>query len=50
MNDIPLEDRCETCFGKGTIVTMKPGKFGHPIDTSQPVCDACKGTGKKPKG
>jgi DnaJ-class molecular chaperone len=47
---IPQEDRCETCFGKGTMTLMKPARFGHPIDTSPPpVCPACNGTGEKPK-
>jgi rubrerythrin len=50
LGSIPQEDRCETCFGKGTITLMKPAKSGHPIDTSPPpVCPVCKGTKLKPK-
>src|ERR1700733_6079932 len=50
MNPIPQEERCEACFGKGTITLMKPARFGHPIDTSPPPdCPVCKGTRKKPK-
>jgi hypothetical protein len=42
-------NRCEACFGKGTITLMKPARFGHPIDTSPPpVCRVCNGTGQKP--
>jgi len=48
MNEIPLDDRCEACFGKGTITTVKPARFGHPIDiTPPPTCAACKGTGRE---
>jgi DnaJ-class molecular chaperone len=43
-----IANRCEACFGKGTITLMKPIRFGQPIDTSlPPVCRVCKGTGKK---
>jgi DnaJ-class molecular chaperone len=49
MNEIPEEDRCEACFGKGTLTTMKAGRWGHPMDLTQPVCPTCKGTGKKQK-
>jgi DnaJ-class molecular chaperone len=50
MNQIPKEDRCETCFGKRTITIMRPVRFGHPIDISPPpTCPDCKGTGRKPE-
>lgn len=42
------KDRCETCFGKGTLLTMKSQRWGTPIDHSQPACPTCKGTGRKP--
>jgi hypothetical protein len=48
MNEIPQQDRREACFGKGTLITMKSVRFGRPIDTSQPICTTCKGTGRKP--
>jgi len=46
---IPQKELCETCFGKGTLTTMKTSKWGHPIDLSQPVCPTCKGKGCKPE-
>jgi DnaJ-class molecular chaperone len=46
---VPKEDDCEACFGMGTILLMKTPRFGHPIDHSKPMCQACNGTGKKPK-
>lgn len=45
---IPQEDRCETCFGTGQIVTMRPVRFGHMIELP-PECRDCNGTGNKPK-
>jgi DnaJ-class molecular chaperone len=46
---IPQNELCETCFGKGTLTTMKTPKWGHPIDLSQPICPTCKGKGRKPE-
>jgi DnaJ-class molecular chaperone len=43
------ENRCEACFGMGTITLMKTPRFGYPIDHSKPICSVCKGTGKKPE-
>jgi hypothetical protein len=43
-------DPCEACFGKVTVTTMKPARWGRPIDTSPPpTCPVCKGTRLKPK-
>jgi DnaJ-class molecular chaperone len=42
-----IENRCETCFGTGQLVEIKPMNFGHKI-AIPPICPACKGLGQKP--
>jgi DnaJ-class molecular chaperone len=41
-----IEDRCETCFGTGQRVEMKPPRLGQKIP-APPVCPTCEGTGLK---
>jgi hypothetical protein len=42
-NNDEIANRCEACFGKGTITLMKPARFGRPIDTSPPpLCPVCR--------
>ncbi|MBR1211266.1 hypothetical protein [Bradyrhizobium sp. JYMT SZCCT0180] len=43
-----IEHRCETCFGTGQEIEVKPMKFGQWI-APPPACKACDGTGRDAK-
>ena len=46
--DTNSPDLCKYCFGTGYEPSMKPVKWGRPIDPPTP-CPRCSGTGRKLK-